>query len=199
MAFQFRRNCAKVSARGNLRPPADRLDMLAARGAMKPTRLEKLYFRLEAQHACLAWVFGQIAGLEGSVFELGLGMGRTYDHLRRNLPDRDIHVFERIVRPIPDCMPPDEFLVRGEIAETLPVYVERFAGRVVLAHSDVGDFTREHNRQMRALVAKVLPPAVMPGGFILSDLELDLPDFETVPRPAGARDGWYCIYRKPTG
>jgi hypothetical protein len=39
----------------------------------------------------------------------------------------------------------------------------------------------------------------MPGGFILSDLELDLPDFETVPRPAGARDGWYCIYRKPAG
>jgi hypothetical protein len=166
---------------------------------MKPTRLEKLYFRLEAQHACLAWVFGQIAGLEGPVFELGLGMGRTYDHLRRNLPDRDIHVFERIVRPIPDCMPPREFLVRGDLARTLPLYVERFAGQVVLAHSDVGDFTQEHNREMRDLVTNVLPPALAPSGFILSDLDLDLPDFETLPLPAGAREGRYYIYRKPAG
>jgi hypothetical protein len=164
-----------------------------------PSRLERLYYRLEAQHACFDWVFGKLAALDGPVFELGLGKGRTYDHLRRNLPDRDIYVFERFVDPIHDCMPPEQFLVRGELADTLPPFVERFAGQVALAHSDIGDFTQEHNRQMRALVTQVLPPAVMPGGFILSDLELDLPDFETVPRPAGARDGWYCIYRKPAG
>lgn len=163
---------------------------------MKPTRLEKLYYRLEAQHACLSWVFGQIAGIEGPVFELGLGMGRTYDHLRRNLPDRDIHVFERIVRPIPDCMPPEDFLVRGEIAETLPIYAERFAGQVVLAHSDVGDFTVDHNGEMRGLLAGILPPAVMPGGFVLSDIDLDLPGFKPVPLPAGAREDRYYMYRK---
>ena len=45
------------------------------------TRLEKLLFRLEAQHICLQWIFREIAGRPGVVFEMGLGHGRTYDHL----------------------------------------------------------------------------------------------------------------------
>ena len=51
-----------------------------------PSRLERLYYRLEAQHACFAWVFRELAALAGPVFEFGLGKGRTYDHLRRRLP-----------------------------------------------------------------------------------------------------------------
>ena len=94
-------------------------------------------------------------------------------------------------------MPPEELLVRGELVDTLPPFVERFAGQVALAHSDIGDFTEEHNKVMRRLVTGVLPPAVRPGGFILSDLELDLPDFEAIALPAGARAGWYHIFRKP--
>jgi hypothetical protein len=161
------------------------------------SRLEKLYFRLEAQYACFDWVFARIAATRGPIFELGLGKGRTYDHLRRRLPDHDIYVFERDVGPIADCMPPEEFLVRGDVAETLPVYVEDFAGQVVLAHSDMGDFSEAHNREMRKLVTKVLPRALAPGGYILSDLDLDLPGFEAVPLPQGARQGRYFIFRKP--
>jgi hypothetical protein len=161
------------------------------------SRLERLYFRLEAQHACFDWVFGQLEGLPGPVFELGLGKGRTYDHLRRRLPGRDIHVFERFVDPIHDCMPPEEFLVRGELADTLSGYVERFTGKVALAHSDIGDFKAEHNREMRRLVTQVLPPAVMPGGFILSDLDLEIAGFERLPLPGRARAERYHIYRRP--
>jgi hypothetical protein len=69
------------------------------------TRLEKLLYRLEAQHAVLAYAFDQIAGRDGVVFELGLGKGRTFDHLRRHLPERQIWVFERDVDAIPDCRP----------------------------------------------------------------------------------------------
>jgi hypothetical protein len=159
--------------------------------------LEKLYYRLESQHACLAWAFGQIAGVPGVVFELGLGKGRTYDHLRLNLPDRHIYVFERTVEPIEDCMPPERFLVQGEIAETLPLYAERFRAQVILAHADTGSFSDDHNRRMSRLVAALLPPAMAPGGLVLSDLPLDLPGFEAVALPPGAREGRYHIYRRP--
>ena len=52
------------------------------------TQLDKLFFRLEAQHICLEWVFREISGHPGIVFEMGLGHGRTYDHLRTYLPER---------------------------------------------------------------------------------------------------------------
>ena len=75
------------------------------------SRLDKLFYRVEAQHACLSWAFEQIADPPGVVFEMGLGHGRTYDHLRINLPDRDIYVFDREIDCIPDCRPPDNRLV----------------------------------------------------------------------------------------
>jgi hypothetical protein len=77
------------------------------------TRLERLLYRLEAQHACLGWAFGEIRHRAGLVFELGLGHGRTYDHLRSNLPGREIYVFDREVDCFPDCTPPADRLLLG--------------------------------------------------------------------------------------
>ena len=159
------------------------------------SRLEKLYYRLEAQHACFRWVFDRIAAMPGPVFELGLGKGRTYDHLRLNLPERAIYVFERNVTPIFDCMPPEAYLVRGDMAETLPLHASRFARQVVLAHADTGDFSRTHNAELSALVSQHLPPAIAPGGYVLSDLELAMDGFTRLPLPEGAREGRYYIYR----
>jgi hypothetical protein len=159
--------------------------------------LERFHFRLKSQYACFAWVLERIAAMPGPVFELGLGKGRTYDHLRLNLTGRDIYVFERDVRPMDGCMPPESFLVRGSIEETLPAYVRRFAGQVALAHSDVGDISLAHNEMMRELVPRVLPSALAPGGYLLSDLVLDIPGFEILPLPPDAVAGRYFIYRKP--
>ena len=50
------------------------------------SRLDSFIRRLEAQRACLALAAGRIGGLPGPVLELGLGNGRTYDHLRELLP-----------------------------------------------------------------------------------------------------------------
>lgn len=158
--------------------------------------LDRFHFRLKSQHACFAWVFEQIKHMQGPIFELGLGKGRTYDHLRRNQPGREIFVFERDVRPMEGCLPPDPYLVRGDIEVNLPVYVNRFAGKVVLVHSDVGDTSPEHNRMMSELVPRIAPPALMPGGYILSDLDLELPRFERLPLPPEAVPGRYFVYRK---
>jgi S-adenosyl-L-methionine methyltransferase len=160
------------------------------------TRLEKLLYRLEAQHAVLAWAFEQISGREGIVFELGLGKGRTFDHLRRHLPGRQIWVFEREIDAIPDCVPDPAFLIEGDIAATLPAAAARFSGQVVLAHSDVGSFDHERNIAMAKVVSAGLPRALAPGGLVLSDLPLELAGTEQLALPTGTRQDRYFIYRQ---
>src|SRR2546430_737964 len=131
------------------------------------SRLEKLLYRLEAQQACFDWAFKEIGWRTGIVFELGLGLGRSFDHLRRNLPDRDIYVFERKLHSYPDCTPDAAHIFLGELATTLPEAAVSFKGQVVLAHSDVGSFEAEHNAQMSSLVSRALPPALAPGAIVL--------------------------------
>ena len=98
------------------------------------SRLDSFIRRLQAQRACIDAAAEAIAGLEGPVFELGLGNGRTYDHLRDRLPDREIYVFERQVAAHPACVPDEEHLFLGDIHETLPAALPRFEGRVALIH-----------------------------------------------------------------
>ena len=159
------------------------------------SRLEKLLYRLEAQHACLAWAFSEIRERAGVVFELGLGLGRSFDHLRRNLPGRDIYVFERKLHSYPDCTPDAAHLILGELAMTLPEAALRFGGEVVLARSDVGSFEAEHNAEMSELVSRALPPALAPGAIILSDLPLEIAGAELLPLPKNAREDRYYPYR----
>lgn len=159
------------------------------------SRLEKLYYRLEAQCICLAWAFEQIAGHPGMVFELGLGHGRTFDHFRRYLPDREIYVFDRQVDSYPECTPDPSQMLIGDLSVTLPMAAVRFSAQVILAHSDVGSFSSQHNSSVSGVVSANLPPALADGALVLSDLPLTIPDATRLPLPPGAREDRYFIYR----
>jgi hypothetical protein len=161
------------------------------------TRLEKTLYRLEAQYACLTWALQQISGRPGVVFEIGLGLGRTFHHLRHHLPDRRIVVFEREVRSYPDCTPDPEQLIIGDLGETLPAAARQFEGQVILAHSDVGTFEADHNAAMARIVGAHLPPALAPGAIVMSDLPLELAGAQALDLPQGARLGRYYLYRAP--
>ncbi|MEO1225422.1 MAG: class I SAM-dependent methyltransferase [Pseudomonadota bacterium] len=93
------------------------------------SRLDSFIRRMKAQRACLDWAAQAIADLPGPVFELGLGNGRTYDHLREILPSRDIYVFEQVIKAHPNCIPPDDRLFLGDAIEQLPVARDRL-GRI---------------------------------------------------------------------
>ena len=160
------------------------------------SRLEKTLFRLQAQHACLAWLFEQIATTPGPVVELGLGHGRTFDHLKRHLPDREIYVFDRANDAYDDCQPDPSYLFLGEIEQVFPTLIERIGGRVVLANSDIGSFDQARNRASAAMMSRILPPAMAPGGFVMSDLPLSLEGFAALPLPPGAPEGRYFLYRR---
>lgn len=161
----------------------------------EPTRLERLLYRLEAQHRCLNWAFGEIRNRPGPVFELGLGHGRTYDHMRRNLPGRDIFVFDREVDCFPDCTPDAEHLILGKLSDTLAEARYRFAGQAVLVNSDVGTYDEALNAEMAKVVSEALPALLARGAIVLSDLPLVLPGAEALPLPAEVRSERYFMYR----
>ncbi len=162
------------------------------------SRLDSAIRRLQAQRACLDHACAAIADRPGPVFELGLGNGRTYDHLRARLGDPDrwpIYVFERKVAAHPDCIPPDERLYLGDFHDTLPRAAADFRGQVVLAHADMGSGDADANARLAGFVSQALAPALAPGGLVLSDQPLAMPHAETLPLPEGVAEGRYHLYR----
>lgn len=159
------------------------------------SRLDSVIRRLTAQRACLDLAASVIADVRGPVAELGLGNGRTYDHLRSVLPEREIFVFEREVRAHPDCVPDAEHLYLGDLRETLLAAAERLDGRVALLHSDIGT---GDPAETAALVAQILPALVKllgGGAVVVSDQPLDHEALAPSPLPDGVQEGRYFLYR----
>ena len=160
------------------------------------SRLDSFIRRLQAQRACLDHAARLIAGLDGVVLELGLGNGRTYDHLRSLFPARDIYVCERQVAAHPDCVPPAERLILGDMRDTLPAARPRLGGRVVLAHLDAGSGDGAANRNLAAALTPLLVPLLCEGGMLVSDPEIAAADLAPLPLPDGISPGRYHLYRR---
>lgn len=161
------------------------------------SRLDSVLRRLTAQRACLDLAVTLVRDLPGPIFELGLGNGRTYDHLREACPNREIFVFERQVAAHADSIPDPEHLFEGAIEETLDDVHHRFSGRVVLAHADLGSGQPVRDACTAAMLSTKLGPFMAPGGVVASDQELYLPQAETLALPAGVQPGRYFLYRWP--
>lgn len=161
------------------------------------SRLDAFVQRVTAQRALIDEAVTLLDGIEGVVFEVGLGNGRTFDHLRDRFPEREIYVFDRKARAHEDSTPAAEYMIEGQLQETLPELVAQFAGRVALVHSDIGNQSPVHCENMRQLMGNTITPALCPGGILLSDLKLDMPHLEPLDRPAGIEVDWYNAYRMP--
>ena len=160
------------------------------------SRLDSFIRRLEAQRACIDAAAQTIAALEGPVLELGLGNGRTYDHLRERLEGREIFVFERQLAAHPACVPDSEHLFLGDIHETLPAAMARFEGRVALIHSDIGSGDAEQNAGIAAFLSGYLAKLLRPGGLVISDQPMTLAAADSLAPPKGVKPGRYFIYRR---
>lgn len=159
------------------------------------SRLDSFIRRLQAQRACLDMAAKAIAGLPGPALELGLGNGRTYDHLRQLLPTREIVVFEREVRAHPGCIPDDGHLILGDIETTLPKSLSRFSKRAALVHSDIGTGDAERNRNLAAWLAATLPAFLDNGAWVVADQALHAQSFDPQPLPDGVARDRYFVYR----
>jgi hypothetical protein len=161
------------------------------------TRLDSVIRRLMAQRAVLDWAAREVARRPGPVLELGLGNGRTYDHLRDRLPGRDIYVFERMPAAHPDCMPSKDRLVVGDICETLPAFIERIGpGRAVLIHADIGTGDQAVNQRLADRLSPFIEPLLAPGGLLVADRPFELPNSSDVSGEAGVEEGRYYVFRR---
>jgi hypothetical protein len=158
------------------------------------SRLDSFIRRLEAQRACLEYAAAQIRDLRGPVLELGLGNGRTYDHLRELLPEREIFVFERAVNAHPDCIPDPAHLILGDVRATLPRARQRLPGPAALAHLDVGTGDAARNAELAAWLSHALPHLLAPGAWVASDQILRAPALTAQPPPTGIAPERYFLY-----
>jgi len=129
------------------------------------------------------------------VLELGLGNGRTYDHLRGLFPDREIWVFERQMAVHVHSRPDPSRLIPGDIRETLPEARSRWSHEVVLAHADLGSGNPEVDDALAKLVSANLPQLMTPGGLVLSDQDLSAGDWTAISLPSTVEPGRYYIFR----
>ena len=159
------------------------------------SRLDSFIRRLEAQRACLDLAAHLVRELDGDVLELGLGNGRTYDHLRQLFPDRKIYVCERRVAAHPDCVPPAELLLLGDMRDTLQTARELLGGRVALAHLDPATGDVAASRALAAQVAPLIVPLLRPGGVLVSEPAIAWHGLSPMALPEGLTPGRYNLYR----
>ncbi|MFQ5775451.1 MAG: class I SAM-dependent methyltransferase [Kiloniellaceae bacterium] len=159
------------------------------------SRLDSVIRRLQAQRACLERAVDLVRGLPGPVLELGLGQGRTFDHLRELCPEREIFVFDRQVAAAAECTPDADHLYLGDIRRTLPEAAARFARAVPLVHSDIGTGHAGRNAELAAFLAVQLPMLLRPRGVVVSDQDLAHDGAVPLPLPAGVAPGRYFMYR----
>ena len=163
-------------------------------------RLDDMIARLLTQRACLDEAARLVAGLPGSVLEIGLGRGRTYSHLRQLFAGREIFAFDWDNRAWPDACPDGGYLVLGDFRQTLPAAAGRLTRPAALAHSDFGSPDRQADAALAQDIAGPIVGLMAPRGLVVSDrplahdrlAEIDGP---AVDLPAGIGTWPYFLYR----
>ena len=152
--------------------------------------------RLEAQRACLASAAKIVENLRGPFLELGLGNGRTYDHLRELAPNREIFVFERSPAAHPECTPAREFLIEGDFTETLGQRIGQLGKRAVLAHCDIGSGIKNQDMELAFSISYDLDELLSVGAVVLSDQRFDRQNWSPLAVPDGVGIERYFMYSK---
>lgn len=156
------------------------------------SRLDSMLRRFTAQRDGLNWAAKQIEGLEGEVLDMGLGNGRTYDHLREIISGRRIRVIDRALKCHPSCVPPEEDFLQGEAEEMLTRLAAEGAG-FALAHYDFGSGIKEDDVAEAARLSPAIARLMVPGGLIVSGQPLV--GIEEIEGPEGIPEGRYMFYR----
>ncbi len=158
------------------------------------SRLDSFIRRVSAQRDILNAVAAQtLLPNEGDILELGLGNGRTYNHLCELFPGRRIIAFDRTMLAHASSIPDARNLVLGEIKATAGDFMGKNAAMV---HADIGTGYAENDALtllwLPALAAEILAP----GGIAMSGLPLESPALAQLPIPHGIDRQRYFLYRR---
>ena len=161
------------------------------------SRLDAFIHRVKAQRACIDYVADQLATRTGPVLELGLGNGRTYDHLRTRFPDREVYVFDREIAAHPECIPPQRLVRLGDFRFTVPAFLVEQQEPAVFIHADIGSSDKPASVRLAADLAPTFAQILAPGGYLACDQPVDLDGLTLQALPGGFTDSRYHLYRRP--
>lgn len=156
------------------------------------SRLDSMRRRLTAQIDGLNWAAGQIADLPGDVLELGLGNGRTYDHLREGLPQRRIWVIDREMNAHPSCVPPKGDFLQGD-ADQMLIQMAQAGTRLALVHYELGIGVAQQDAAKSTAMSPLIAPLLVPGGLVIS--QDPLVGFTPIDGPDTVEGERYLFYR----
>jgi len=160
------------------------------------SRLDSFIRRMQAQRDCLNHIAPKVRGMDGPILEIGLGNGRTYDHLRELFPGRTIYVFDRHIASHPDCIPPPELMFLGDVGETMPMAERRLGRNAVLIHSDLGTGDQAANGALGKWLGPAIDTLLAKGGIVLANQPLSVAGWQRLPDPPGVSHDRYFIYQR---
>ncbi len=155
------------------------------------SRLDSMLRRLSAQRDGLNWAAEQIADMTGDVLDMGLGNGRTYDHLREILPDRRIWVMDRVLQCHPSSTPPAEDFLQGE-AEPMLKKLAADGQKIAMAHYDFGRGIKDEDVAEAARLSPLIARVMRPGGLLISGQPLV--GFDQISGPDTIAPDRYLFY-----
>ncbi len=155
------------------------------------SRLDSVIRRLSAQRDCLQAALHHAP--DGAFLEIGLGNGRTYDHMREIAADRDIWVIDRKMTAHPASAPPDAFYLEGEADAMLGALFARIGRSVALAHYDLGVGVPEEDDPLRAALTAPIARLLVPGGLLVANGAFE--GMTPLPLPGSVAEGRYFILR----
>jgi hypothetical protein len=158
------------------------------------SRLESFIRRMSAQRDVINHVSETLPlPADGVILEIGLGNGRTFDHLREKFPGRRIIAFDRALGAHSSSMPETGDLILGEIAQTAEAYAD---GTAALAHADIGTGYDDKDAVTLTWLPDIVSRALATGGIAISGLPLDHAALEPLPVPATVDSRRYFLYRR---
>ena len=160
------------------------------------SRLDVFIDRMVSQRTCLDFAIAQTAHLTGPVFELGLGNGRTFDHVREYVEGREIFVFERAIASNPASTPTEDQIILGDVRDTLPAALRRFGPTASLVHADLGGHNLQRNDEFARFVSPLIEPVLAVAGLMVSSDRMYFEALEEMELPEGAVPGRCFIYRR---
>ncbi|WP_313592768.1 class I SAM-dependent methyltransferase [Agrobacterium cavarae] len=158
------------------------------------SRLDSFIRRLSAQRDILNHVHGDLdLPDEGPIMEIGLGNGRTFNHLRELFPDRRIFAFDRAMGAHASSVPEEGNLVLGEIDQTAKEWVGIGAA---LVHADIGTGYDEKDAVTLTWLPQIVSGMLAKGGIAISGLPLTEPSLDPLSVPDTVPTDRYFLYRK---
>ena len=163
---------------------------------MMQSRLDIYIDQVVSKRACLNKAADLVAEMDGPVFELGLGNGRSYNHMCSLLPVNDIFVFEEVAPAHPVVTPPDAQLILGDVFDTMPRTLARFGATARLVHVDLGGHDQVKNDQFARAISPLVEPLLARGAVMVSSHQMYFDAARAIDLPVDAVAGRTFLYQK---